>query len=150
MTTDPVYGQGDSSYQAAGGLEGLTALVTCFYELMDTLPEAAELRAMHPRDLTSARDKLIAFLSGWLGGPPLYSQQYGQRTLPDTHRHFPVTAATRDAWLACMEQALIIQNYPESFRTYLLARLAVPAESIRLMAAYKPDPTLAALARPAD
>ena len=66
------YGEGDASYRAAGGFEGLLGLVERFYRKMDELPEAARIRAMHPDDLTVSKDKLARFLSGWLGGPRLY------------------------------------------------------------------------------
>lgn len=40
MQQTAVYGVGDASYQAAGGIEGLRRLVADFYRLMDELPEA--------------------------------------------------------------------------------------------------------------
>src|SRR5690606_27066338 len=71
------YGQGDNSYQSAGGYDGIKQLVDDFYAAMDTLPEAAHIRAMHPDDLATAADKLTRFLCGWLGGPRLFSEKYG-------------------------------------------------------------------------
>ena len=53
------FGTADASYRAAGGLDGLRRLVDDFYHFMDSLPEAAEIRAMHPDTLDSARDKLF-------------------------------------------------------------------------------------------
>ena len=38
--TDAPYGQGDASYQAAGGWEGICALVNAFYDVMDSAPMA--------------------------------------------------------------------------------------------------------------
>ncbi|MCP4790616.1 MAG: globin, partial [Gammaproteobacteria bacterium] len=78
MTSSTTYGSGDTSYQAAGQLSGLTQLVNDFYDMMDSLPEAAHIRAMHPQDLTVSRDKLTLFLSSWLNGPRLYSEKYGK------------------------------------------------------------------------
>jgi truncated hemoglobin YjbI len=52
-------------------------LVTRFYELMDTLPEAYGIRKLHQPDLGSAEEKLFMFLCGWLGGPQLYVEKYG-------------------------------------------------------------------------
>ncbi|TNE82758.1 MAG: globin, partial [Gammaproteobacteria bacterium] len=71
------YGDADSSYQAVGGLKGITRLVDRFYDLMDSLPEAKTLRAMHSLDLTDSRQKLVYFLSGWLGGPKLFTEHFG-------------------------------------------------------------------------
>ena len=63
------YGVGDQSFQTAGGEPGIRRLVTRFYELMDSLPQAAGIRAMHPGKLTGAVDRLTRFLCGWMGGP---------------------------------------------------------------------------------
>ena len=70
------YGVGDGSYKAAGGLTGLTKLVDSFYGFMESLTEAKKIRAMHPHDLSESRKKLTYFLSGWLGGPKLYSENF--------------------------------------------------------------------------
>lgn len=93
-------------YQLLGGDAGVRALVERFYQLMDTLPEAARIRALHPADLRSATDKLYKFLSGWLGGPALYVEEYGHPMLRARHLPFPIETADRDAWLLCMTRAL--------------------------------------------
>lgn len=135
--TLPIYGTGDATYQAAGGIDGISALVDRFYELMDTLPEAKALREMHPDDLTNARQKLTYFLSGWMGGPKLFREHFGPIIIPEAHKHFPVDMDSKNAWLRCMDQALIDLHYPEDFRTYLIEKLSIPAESIRLMAEFE-------------
>lgn len=125
------YGDGDFSFQTAGGVEGIRILVDAFYDAMETLPEAATIRAMHQADLTESRHKLALFLCGWLGGPRLYREQYGPIVIPSAHRHLDIGAAERDAWLLCMQTALAQQPYPEDFKTYLLAQLYRPAEMSR-------------------
>ena len=100
------YGEGDASFQAAGGVEGLRRLVADFYRMMDTLPEAATIRAMHPSDLSGSADKLHRFLCGWLGGPKLYREKYGSIHIPSAHAHLAIGERERDAWLLCMERAL--------------------------------------------
>ena len=87
------YGVGDASFRAAGGVEGLRRLVADFYRLMNALPEAAALRAMHPDDLTEAADKLHRFLCGWLGGPKLYREKYGAIHIPSAHAHLAIGEA---------------------------------------------------------
>lgn len=134
-TTPPLYGDGDTSFRTAGGVEGLRVLVDDFYRMMDTLPEAAVIRAMHPDDLTEAADKLHRFLCGWLGGPKLYREKYGSIHIPSAHAHLAIGAAERDAWLLCMERALALQDYPQDFRDYLLRELFRPAEGCRLASA---------------
>lgn len=93
-------------YDLIGGEQGVRQLVDRFYDLMDTQPEAWELRKLHPQDLQSSRDKLFMFLSGWLGGPPLYENAYGHPRLRARHLPFPVDTTMRDQWLMCMNQAI--------------------------------------------
>ena len=95
-----------SPYQRLGGEVAVRRLVDRFYDLMDTLPQAESIRAMHPQDLSSSRDKLFKFLSGWLGGPQLYMEEYGHPRLRARHMPFPVDEAARDAWMLCMKKAI--------------------------------------------
>lgn len=124
------YGVGDASYRASGGLEGLRRLVDCFYRYMDELPQAAEVRAMHPASLVLARDKLVCFLSGWLGGPKLFGEKYGPIVIPSFHAQWPISAAQAEAWLSCMARAIADQDYAPEFAEYLLTQLRVPAQRI--------------------
>ncbi len=69
--------KGASLYELIGGETGLRALVDRFYDLMDTSPEAAGIRAFHAKSLKQSREKLFMFLSGWSGGPQLYVETFG-------------------------------------------------------------------------
>ena len=133
----PVYGIGDATYQAAGGLEGITRLVDSFYNYMDSLPEARRVREMHVEDLNPSRQKLTYFLSGWMGGPKLYGEHFGSISIPVAHSHLPIGMEDKDAWLLCMERALADQDYEPAFQKYVLEKLSIPAESIRLMCEFK-------------
>lgn len=130
-TPEPQYGQGDASFQAAGGVEGITALVERFYAHMDELPQARVIRRMHPEDLAVSKDKLARFLCGWLGGPKRYQEVYGPISIPGAHARFGVGLEERDAWLECMRRAIEEQPYAEGFKAYLLKQLSVPAERVR-------------------
>jgi len=127
------YGIGDNSYQMAGKLAGITALVDEFYSNMATFPASKRIRAMHPNDLSQSRQKLAYFLSGWLGGPKLYSQHYGPINIPLAHKHLAVGPQERDAWLLCMEKAVAKQNYGDAFKQYLVAQLTIPAQRISVV-----------------
>ncbi|WP_319782119.1 group II truncated hemoglobin [Oceanisphaera sp. IT1-181] len=131
MNNLPIYGQGDSSLQAAGGFAGLQKLAADFYQAMNTRADAAIIRAMHPADLSDSTDKLARFLTGWLGGPSLYREKYGPISIPRAHAHLAIGPNERDAWLACMAEALSLQNYAPEFNDYLLRALSVPAERCR-------------------
>ena len=130
-TAPPQYGVGDASYRAAGAAGGIRALVDVFYGFMDSLDEAQTIRALHPGDLTKARDKLARFLSGWMNGPNIYQPKYGPIHIPRAHSRLPIGLEERDAWLLCMKRALEEQPYAEEFKRYLLRELAVPAERCR-------------------
>lgn len=125
------YGQGEASFNAAGGFEGIKQLVDAFYDAMETRPQAQHIRDMHSHNLDESRDKLTRFLAGWLGGPKLFSEKYGPIRIPVAHRHLDIGPAERDAWLACMQVAVNEQPYPQDFRDYLMAQLYVPAERSR-------------------
>jgi hemoglobin len=51
-------------FELLGGVENVRALVERFYDVMDSDPRAAGIRAMHAADLTEAREKLFMFLTG--------------------------------------------------------------------------------------
>ena len=120
-----------SPYERLGGEQAVLKLVDRFYDLMDSLPEAAHIRALHPEDLTGSRDKLFKFLSGWLGGPQLYVAEYGHPRLRARHMPFPIGEAERDAWLRCMEQALAETDMDELLRGHLLQSLRNTADHMR-------------------
>ena len=96
----------ETTYARLGGESGIRNLVNRFYDLMDTLPEAQPIRAMHPADLDSSREKLFMFLSGFFGGPALFVQAYGHPMLRARHLPFQIGTAERDQWLLCMNRAL--------------------------------------------
>lgn len=129
--TQPLFGVGDASFQAAGGNAGIERLVDNFYRIMDESKAAQSVRCLYPEDLTLAREKLAAFLSGWLGGPRRYAEKFGSISIPQFHTRWTVGEAERDAWLGCMQQAIALQPYSPAFADYLLTQLRVPAERIR-------------------
>jgi hemoglobin len=108
-----------SHYEAIGTEEKIRALVDHFYDLMDERPEAANIRALHPADLTGSREKLYLFLVGWMGGPPLYVNKFGHPRLRARHIQFAIGERERDEWLWCMYQAMEDQQVPEPTRSQL-------------------------------
>ena len=93
-------------FERIGGALAVRKLVDRFYDLMSELPEAAHVLRMHPEDLAGSREKLYEFLSGWLGGPPLYVEKRGHPRLRMRHLPFAIDDEARDAWLLCMDRAL--------------------------------------------
>lgn len=88
------------------GEQGIRELADAFYDIMDTLPEAAGVRAMHARDLTPMKEKLAQYLTGWMGGPPVYADKYGSVCMTTPHEHYHIGPEERDQWLLCMDKAL--------------------------------------------
>src|SRR6186713_706657 len=89
-------------YELMGGDTAVRQLVDRFYDIMDSSPEAAVVRALHPESLTGSREKLYLFLLGWTGGPQTYIERYGHPRLRMRHLPFVIGEKARDEWLWCM------------------------------------------------
>jgi hemoglobin len=114
-----------------GGESGVRRLVDGFYDRMDEAPEAARVRALHPDDLESSREKLYLFLVGWMGGPDLYVQRFGHPMLRARHLPFSIGDDERDEWMWCMRGALEEQEMPDELRRYLEQRFQAIANHLR-------------------
>lgn len=93
-------------YEAIGGDATVRALTERFYHFMDILPEAAHCRAVHPPSLDDAREKLHMYLTGYLGGPPIYMEKRGHPMLRRRHFVAEIGPAERDEWLLCFRLAM--------------------------------------------
>lgn len=118
-------------YQLLGGEEGVRRLCDAFYDCMDQLPEAADIRRMHGEDLTGIRQKLFEFLSGWLGGPHLYAQKYGSICMTGPHRPYAIGPKERDQWLLCMNRALERVGASDEVKAMLERPMHAIADMIR-------------------
>ncbi len=95
-----------SFYEEVGGEAVIRRLVDAFYRHMGSNPAYATIRAMHQGDLAEINEKLFCYLSGWLGGPNLYVERYGQPFMRRRHMPFAIGIAERDQWLQCMAAAM--------------------------------------------
>lgn len=118
-------------YQRIGGAEKVRALVHRFYQIMDELPESYGIRKMHPDDLQTSEDKLFKFLSGWMGGPQLFIQEYGHPMLRRRHLPFAISESERDQWLMCMKQAMDEVIEDEQLRKELTTAFSSVADHMR-------------------
>ncbi len=96
----------NTPYEALGGEPAILSLVDRFYFYMDIVPEAVDVRNLHAQNLAGAKAKLFKFLSGWLGGPDLFVQEYGHPRLRQRHFPFAIGEKEADQWLLCMQKAL--------------------------------------------
>ena len=120
-----------SLYELIGGEAGLRSLVERFYDLMDSSPEAARIRAIHPKSLKQSREKLFLFLSGWSGGPQYYVERFGHPRLRMRHMPFSIGTVERDQWLWCMNKALDESDLDSRVIEFLKIRFAEAADFLR-------------------
>jgi len=106
-------------YDWIGGEEGVRRLVERFYELMDQEAQAKTVRAMHKEDLSDIRAGLFDYLSGWLGGPPLFIMKHGSPCISSQHKPFKIDQQAADAWMHCMNKAMIDVDIEEKYREML-------------------------------
>jgi hemoglobin len=120
-----------SLYELMGGETGLRALIERFYDLIDSAPEAAQVRALHAASLKQSREKLFMFLSGWSGGPSPYIEKYGHPRLRQRHMPFSIGELERDQWLWCMNKALDESQLDPQVIGHLKARFTETADFMR-------------------
>ena len=120
-----------SLYELLGGETGVRALVDRFYDIMDSSPEAKDIRALHAASLKQSREKLFMFLSGWSGGPQLYVEKFGHPRLRMRHMPFVIGERERDQWLWCMSRALEDGNFHPAVVSHLKTRFAEVADFMR-------------------
>ncbi|MBT8438463.1 MAG: group II truncated hemoglobin, partial [Gammaproteobacteria bacterium] len=110
---------------------GVRRLVDIFYDYMDELDEAKQIRSLHAKSLKASREKLFLFLSGWLGGPDLYVQKYGHPMLRRRHLPFSIGLQERDEWMHCMNKALADMQLDPEIEQKLLKAFMQTADHMR-------------------
>lgn len=118
-------------YQLLGGKAGVRALCEAFYAIMDTQPEAADIRRMHGSDLGPIKEKLYEYLSGWMGGPPLYQLRHGTVCMSKPHQPYAIGTRERDQWLLCMDLALERIGASAEVKAMLQGPMARIADAVR-------------------
>lgn len=117
-------------YELLGGEEGVRRLASTFYDVMDELTEAEDIRRMHAQNLGEIKEKLYEYLSGWLGGPPLYADKHGV-CLTKPHKPYAIGPAERDQWLLCMDEALNRVGASTEVKAMLKGPMYAIADAIR-------------------
>lgn len=120
-----------TAYQIIGEANGIARLVERFYLIMDTDPKAQAVRAVHGPSLKEASEKLQDFLSGWLGGPPLFMMKYGHPRMRMRHMNFAIGEREKDEWLYCMNKAMSDLQLPEALVKSLQGAFHDLAEKIK-------------------
>jgi hemoglobin len=118
-------------YEQVGGATKLREMVERFYDLMELEVEFTGIRAMHPVPIDGSRDKLFWFLSGWMGGPDLYIEQFGHPRLRARHMSFSIGISERDQWLRCMAWAMQDVGIDEDVQLHLMNSFFQTADWMR-------------------
>lgn len=126
--TQHPWGQEATPYEQIGGESGVRLLVERFYDEVDA--SSPVLRAMLPRDMSVSREKLFEFLSGWMGGPPLYVEKHGHPALRMRHFPFKIDVSAAKEWMRCMVIALEDTIDSEQLRDFLTAQLSRTAQHL--------------------
>ena len=106
------------------GAENLQLLVDRFYDLVFANDQIAPL---FKTDKNVIKEKQRLFLTQFLGGPPLYSQQYGHPQLRARHLPHPIGEEDAVAWLSCMSSAISSLSVEESVKDELFKRFVPTA-----------------------
>jgi hemoglobin len=107
------------------GEQRLSELVDSFYDKVRKHPL---LKPIFPDDLTETARKQKQFLTQFLGGPPLYTEEHGHPMLRARHLAFPITPKRAQAWLNCMKEAMDEVGLEEEVREYFYNRLILTAQ----------------------
>jgi hemoglobin len=91
-----------SLYTEIGGQETIDKLVDAFYPRVYADPDLAPL---FEGDIEEIKRKQRMFLPQFLGGPPLYSQEFGPPAMRERHLPFEITPKRAQCWLRCMKEA---------------------------------------------
>lgn len=117
-------------YERMGGQDAVARIVSAFYRIMQEDPEMARLLAVHP-DLPRAQERLLDYLTGWTGGPPVYVRKHGHPRLRARHLHVPIDLEMVGMWMSCMERALAAEVADDEVREVLHTNLAGLAAHMR-------------------
>lgn len=107
------------------GEDTLYRLVDTFYSLVAQSPDLAPL---FPNQFSEIARKQKQFLTQYLGGPPLYTEEHGHPMMRARHLPFPVTPTRAKAWLSCMRQAMDLIGLEGPVREEFYARLYLTAQ----------------------
>lgn len=127
-----------SLYSRLGGEAVLRQFVSHLYAFMDEAEAVQPVRKMHSQDLSYAADRLFMFLSGMLGGPPLYMNAFGHPRLRRKHLSFAIGDEERDQWLLCAQYAADQLTLKQTVADELMQTLRKMADHLRNQGASVP------------
>lgn len=85
------------------GAEKLREIVDLFYDIVF---EDSKIKHLFNTEKTQIREKQYKFLTQFLGGPQLYTAEYGHPKMRLRHLPHKIDGAARNEWLRCMRLAI--------------------------------------------
>lgn len=125
-----------SLYEQIDGSQTIDKLVSLFYSKVARHPA---LIPIFPNDLTETARKQKQFLTQFLGGPQLYTEEHGHPMLRARHLPFPISPSRANAWLKCMNEAIEETKIASPMKEQLLSRLTFTAHHMVNTPDYNPD-----------
>lgn len=98
------------------GAERLDRLVEGFYDRVFASPVISHL---FQTDKNTIKAKQKAFLTQFLGGPQLYSAEFGHPRMRMRHLPHRITPEAAVEWLRCMKEAIGELDLPENLKEAL-------------------------------
>ncbi|WP_233523050.1 globin domain-containing protein [Peribacillus saganii] len=116
---------GNPTPYEAIGKERLNQLIDLFYSKVSKHPDLIEI---FPEDLTETARKQKQFMTQYLGGPSLYTNEHGHPMLRARHIPFEITPKRSEAWLSCMMEAMDEIGLDGEIREFFYHRLVLTAQ----------------------
>ncbi|WP_236653896.1 globin [Staphylococcus delphini] len=99
-------------------------MIDHFYSLVE---QDNRINHLFPGDFAETARKQKQFLTQFLGGPDLYTQEHGHPMLRMRHMPFAIDDKAKEAWLENMHTAITHAQLPHGAGDYLYERLRLTA-----------------------
>ncbi|NJH78773.1 truncated hemoglobin YjbI [Staphylococcus agnetis] len=106
------------------GQDALYKMIDHFYILVE---QDDRINHLFPGDFNETSRKQKQFLTQFLGGPSLYTDEHGHPMLRKRHLPFKIDEAAKNAWLENMQIAIDNAQLPHGVGDYLYERLKLTA-----------------------
>jgi len=120
-----------SPFERLGGEEVIKRIANRFYDVLESDPAVAQIRAMHAPDLSVMRSKLADWMTGALGGPPRYAERQDKGCMVSVHKAFPIGEQDVEQWMYCLRKAWEGENVDPAIREMLDAPFKELATRLR-------------------
>ena len=96
----------NTPFYRLGGHEAMQAICNRFYDLMDSDPAYADLRAMHAPSLDRMKPSPAGFPAAWAGGPRDWFGENPGKCMMSAHKPYVITKEVAAQWGDAMRRAI--------------------------------------------